>query len=53
MASMFRTVTWTGSVPPRGSGWVHSRAATDAHRASQKATHPPATAGGTDPVQQI
>ncbi|HJT27728.1 MAG TPA: hypothetical protein VJ784_09995 [Pyrinomonadaceae bacterium] len=34
-----------------GSGWVRSGAATDAINAGVNATHPPATAGGTDPVQ--
>jgi len=35
-----------------GSGWVRSYAATDLLNTSLKATHPPATAGGTDRVQQ-
>src|SRR6185436_9502328 len=34
------------SVPPRGSGWVRSRAAADLHHPSIKAV-----AGGTDPIQ--
>ena len=35
-----QNVTWTGSVPPRGSGWVRSL----------RRTHP-LPRGGTDPVQ--
>jgi hypothetical protein len=35
-----------------GSGWVRSWAATDVLNTSVKAAHPPATAGGTDCVQQ-
>jgi len=35
-----------------GSGWVRSCAATDPLNTSVKAAHPPATAGGTDRLQQ-
>ena len=35
-----------------GSGWVRSCAATELLNTGLKATHPPATAGGTDCVQQ-
>jgi len=35
-----------------GSGWVRSQVATDLFNTSVRATHPPATAGGTDRVQQ-
>jgi natural product biosynthesis luciferase-like monooxygenase protein/FkbM family methyltransferase len=35
-----------------GSGWVRSSATSDVLNAGVKATHPPATAGGTDRVQQ-
>jgi hypothetical protein len=37
-----RNYCWIGSVPPRGSGWVRSRARLTNHAA--KAAHPPATA---------
>ncbi len=35
-----------------GSGWVRSSAATELLNTSVKAAHPPATAGGTDRIQQ-
>ena len=35
-----------------GSGWVRSCAATEILNTDVKAAHPPATAGGTDCVQQ-
>ena|SRR5689334_10600757 len=41
--------TWTQSEPPRGSGWVQAQRASC--NLSPLASHPPATAGGTDCVQ--
>jgi hypothetical protein len=35
-----------------GSGWVRSKAATEILNTSVMAAHPPATAGGTDRVQE-
>jgi len=44
-------LTWTGSVPPRGSGWVNDQVyETLANRALLRFTHP-LPRGGTDPVQ--
>jgi hypothetical protein len=40
-----RECTWTGSEPPRGSGWVRRR-----HRRSLRGTHP-LPRGGSDRIQ--
>jgi|SRR5215217_9721159 len=44
--SVVRIRCWTGSVPPAVAGGCA------AIRRAERLTHPPATAGGTDPVQQ-
>src|SRR4029078_11525330 len=41
---------WTQSEPPRVSGWVRRRLR-NIIKPSVSTTYPPATAGGTDPVQ--